>query len=108
MSDDPLSWLSRWFLSQCNSEWEHADGIQIESLDNPGWMLKIYLRGTDLEGRLFETLVHGEPNDDLDEWQRNGSWWVVRKVDYYFEAACGPLDLPKVVEIFRAWAEAPQ
>ena len=106
MSDDPLNWLAGWFLSQCNSQWEHGDGVVIETLDNPGWTIKIALRGTGLERRPFETLEHGEPNEDLHEWQQNGSWWIIRKTDEHFVAMCGPLDLPRVVQIIRAWAEA--
>ena len=105
MSKDTLDWLTHWYLSECDSEWEHGYGVRIETLDNPGWMLKIDLKGTHLEGKVFETIEHGEASDDLDEWRKTGSWWIARLADGSFDAACGPLDLPKVIEIFRSWAE---
>lgn len=41
--------ISTWFKSQCNGDWEHGNGITIESLDNPGWVAVIDLDGTNHE-----------------------------------------------------------
>ena len=30
-----------WYLSQCNGDWEHAYGVKIDTLDNPGWTLEV-------------------------------------------------------------------
>lgn len=30
-----VEWLQRWLLAQCDGDWEHGDGITIQSLDNP-------------------------------------------------------------------------
>ena len=106
MSDDHLVWLTRWYLSECNDDWEHSYGVKIDTLDNPGWKLQIDLRETVLQGRPFEKVQHGEPADDLGEWRRLGSWWVAEVKDDTFEAACGPLDLPSVVGVFRQWVES--
>jgi len=106
--DDDLRWLTEWYLSQCGDDWEHSFGIKIETLDNPGWTLRIELTDTELEDRPFETVRHGEPAQDLEEWTRTGSWWIARLEDKMFYAACGPLDLPAVISIFRVWAEVPQ
>jgi hypothetical protein len=38
--------LQRWYHSQSDGTWEHASGVRIETLDNPGWSLKVDLRGT--------------------------------------------------------------
>ncbi|UCH44768.1 MAG: hypothetical protein JSV11_10785 [Nitrospiraceae bacterium] len=37
--------LNRWYINQCNGDWEHQYGIVIETLDNPGWRVKIDLTG---------------------------------------------------------------
>jgi len=108
MSVDSLNWLTNWYLSQCNGDWEHSYGVKIDTLDNPGWSLKIDLAGTSLKGRIFERIVHGEPSDDLDEWQRTGSWWVITAKDSKFVASCGPLDLSTVIDLFRRWVELPR
>lgn len=95
-----------WYLDQCDNDWEHSYGVEIGTLDNPGWTLKINLRDTALKGRTFKKITQGEPAGNLDEWRRTGSWWVADVKDGAFEAACGPLDLPSVVSVFREWAES--
>jgi hypothetical protein len=76
MREDSLAWLMRWYVAECNGDWEHSYGIRIDTLDNAGWRLRIELRETDLQGKPFSRLEHGEPADDLEEWRRVGSWWV--------------------------------
>lgn len=107
MSDDNLMWLMGWYLAECNGDWEHSYGVKIDTLDNPGWTLKIDLRETALHRRPFERVEHREPASDLEEWRSLGSWWVAEVKDDSFDAACGPLDLPAVIEIFRDWVGQP-
>ena len=97
----------RWYLAECNGDWEHSYGVKIDTLDNPGWTLNIDLRETDLQGRLFEKVKQGEPSSDLEEWRSLGSWWVAEVRGDSFEASCGPLDLPAVIQLFRDWVEHP-
>jgi len=42
--------LQSWYQGNCDGDWEHQFGIQIETLDNPGWLVKINLEGTLQEG----------------------------------------------------------
>lgn len=91
-----LEWLQEWFRSQCNGEWEHANGIRIESLDNPGWSLVVDLRGTKLEG-------HAATPYAMD---RNEHDWVFCKVDAgQFLAHGDPSKLAWMIEYFRQWVE---
>src|SRR5436309_3414527 len=106
MSEDNLTWLSQWYVSQCDSDWEHSYGVKIDTLDNPGWSLKIDLTDTEMKGRTFERVEHGTPAGDLKEWQRTGSWWVARVEGATFDVACGPLDLSAAIGAFRRWVEA--
>lgn len=105
MNDDNLIWLSQWYLSQCDNDWEHSYGVKIDTLDNPGWSLKINLTDTEMLGRSFEPVEQGQPSGDLNQWQQTGSWWVARVEDDAFYVACGPLDLSAAVGIFRRWVE---
>lgn len=105
MDDDNFRWLSEWYLSQCDDDWEHSYGVKIDTLDNPGWSLKIDLTDTSLADKAFERVTCGEPSNDLEEWRRTGSWWVASLQGRTFEVACGPLDLPAAIGIFRQWAE---
>lgn len=97
----------RWYLAQCNDDWEHSYGVKIDTLDNPGWTIDIELRETELQGRPFARVAHGEPAGDLEEWRSLGSWWVADVSNDAFNAACGPLDLDSVIGVFREWAERP-
>ena len=106
MSDHGIDWLMQWYLGRCDSDWEHSYGVEIGTLDNPGWTLKIDLTGTPLEGLPFPKATHGEPSADLDQWKRTGSWWVAEVKGDVFEAACGPLDLLALISLFRKWVEA--
>lgn len=33
-----LEWLTSWYKTQCNGDWEHSYGIEISTIDNPGFM----------------------------------------------------------------------
>jgi hypothetical protein len=105
LNEDNFSWLSQWYLAQCDDDWEHSYGVKIDTLDNPGWTLKIDLTDTALDGRAFERVMHGEPSGDLEEWRRTGSWWVASVQGSTFQASCGPLDLSAAIGVFRRWAE---
>lgn len=45
----PLESLAAWYSLNCNGTWEHQYGVEISTLDNPGWQVKIDLRGTRLD-----------------------------------------------------------
>jgi hypothetical protein len=60
MSDDSLRWLMQWYVGQCDNDWEHTYGVEIGTLDNPGWSLKVDLRETALEGRSFARATRTE------------------------------------------------
>ena len=36
-----ISRLEDWFADLCNGDWEHFGGVEIESLDNPGWSITV-------------------------------------------------------------------
>ncbi len=51
-----LKRLQEWFETNCDGEWEHAYGVLIATLDNPGWTIKIDLMGTYLENIDFQSV----------------------------------------------------
>ncbi|MGI8956284.1 MAG: immunity 53 family protein [Chthoniobacterales bacterium] len=89
--------LQEWFHAQCDGEWEHGEAITIETLDNPGWTMKIALEDTRLSGRPFT-----EVKRDYDSATE---WLTCFLRDGKFMGACGPLKLEEMVEVFLAWAE---
>lgn len=60
MMHDVIALLQEWYAAQCNGDWEHSYGVKIDTLDNPGWILKVDLRETeweDLSVSLVRTFV---------------------------------------------------
>lgn len=103
-SATPLDRLMRWYGSECDGDWEHGFGVAIDTLDNPGWRLKIELTDTKLQGRHFEPVQLGSADETFPE--PDMSHWIHCKVeDDVFQGACGPFDLGELIAIFTDWAE---
>jgi hypothetical protein len=49
-----LSRLEKWYSAQCDGDWEHQYGVQLKTLDNPGWTFEVDLCGTDAAGRTLD------------------------------------------------------
>ncbi|MFI6163007.1 immunity 53 family protein [Micromonospora haikouensis] len=91
---DALTWLQAWYAIQCDGDWEHEYGLSIETLDNPGWFLKVDLQATAMDALPFSKHeVHRSKHD----------WLIARVVDKRFEVACGPLNLSEAIHQFRLW-----
>lgn len=91
-----LGWLQTWYAGNCDGDWEHHHGVDIVSLDNPGWRVRISLFGTALERRPLAGFRRTSPD---------GGWIDCRVRDGYFEGAGGPHNLDDILRAFRAWAE---
>ncbi len=91
-----LSRLQRWYSAQCDGDWEHSLGVQIETLDNPGWMVKINLKDTPLEAADFPEVCR------IDEERE---WVDCSVTDGEFRGAGGPHMLGAILEIFVQWAD---
>jgi hypothetical protein len=94
---EAIALLQKWFIDRCNGDWEHSWGITIETLDNPGWIIKINLQDT---VRAYEDL-------DQVKIQRGENDWVMYKVENaQFVGSCGPLNLGETIGIFLNWFES--
>lgn len=92
MSNDTLSWLQQWYLSQCDGEWEHHNGIRIDSLDNPGWSVEADI------GMITKPTPISE--------ERNDSDWIRCEVkEGRFYGYGGPRNLQEMLEVLRRWIE---
>ena len=91
-----LSWIAEWYISNCDESWEHSYGVKIDTLDNPGWDVKIDLMETPLENREFE--VYEIDNGD-DDWIR---CWVENHVFY---GVGDPYKLEMILLKFKEYAE---
>jgi hypothetical protein len=89
-----LQRLEKWYSSQCNGDWEHQHGIDIGTLDNPGWRITIDLRGTRGENKNLDRVkLERTANDWLQYWVE----------DRKFNAACGSENLSEAIDIFCEW-----
>lgn len=90
-----LTWLQLWFKQQANGDWEHQYGVSIESLDNPGWSVKIDLTETNLSSKSFPK---------LSEDNGSNNWIMCRVENGKFEGAGDTMKLEKILKIFKDWA----
>ncbi len=95
MDEGALEWLQTWYDSHTNGDWEHHYGIKIDTLDNPGWSLRIDLTDTGLEGRTFAPI-------QIERTQHD--WLFCRVEDDVFMAYCGSKNLAEAISVFRDWA----
>ncbi len=66
MNNEILKWLENWYNSNCNGDWEHSYGITIETIDNPGWHIKIDLKNTPLEKKIINYEL--KENNETDQY----------------------------------------
>jgi len=93
---DELDWLQRWYGSHCDGDWEHKYGLEIRTLDNPGWRLIADLGGTPAESKKLEK-VEIERSDD--DWLH---YWVEKK---RFHAYGSPRNQREGIARFREFVE---
>lgn len=103
---DALAELQRWYLANCDGDWEHEYGVEIGTLDNPGWSLEIHVQGTVLAGVPFERVeIDRSEHDWVHCWvdipQQPNSTRVQAEA---FQARCGPENLEEAIMLFLRWA----
>ncbi len=97
MEQDDFLWFQNWCKIHDEKEWKHAAmKIQIATLDNPGWSLKMDLEKTELENQKFQKIEINRSDDD---------WMFCAVKDNKFEVACSPTNLLETFHVFRNWAE---
>jgi len=87
-----INWLQHWYIDQCDGDWEHENGIKIETADNPGWIINIDLVGSKLEGlEIPYTLIE----------KSNNTWFGYSITNNVFKGACSPTELNTLIEAFK-------
>jgi Immunity protein 53 len=94
--------LAQWYTRQCDEEWEHHQGISIESCDNPGWWVKVNLKGTSLETVPFELVAN---NVDAAGFQQGPRWLSCHVADGVWNGGGDETTLEQILELFLSWAE---
>jgi hypothetical protein len=95
MTDDPFMFLQAWYATHCNGDWEHQYGVEVGTLDNPGWRVQIDVVGTELEGREQARAIT----------ERSDTDWVQSWCDgTTFHAAASPTNLRDAIAAFVQFA----
>jgi hypothetical protein len=95
--NDTLGRLQAWYGSHCNGSWEHTHGVRIDTVDNPGWSVKIDLQGTPLLARDLRPVV-------ID--RSDGDWVRCDVANGIFQGWGGTTNLTEILDIFLRWADA--
>jgi hypothetical protein len=88
-----LDRLQSWYAAQCDGQWEHQHGVEIGTLDNPGWRVEI----DGLRGNLR--------SQEIDEQESPESWIKCSLANGMFKGYCSPSRLGRIIELFFAWIE---
>ena len=89
---DLIDWIQDWYKSNCNGDWEHSYGVSIDTLDNPGWSVKIDLKNTKWENLKLDPKQVEKNEED---------WYYVKIQNFSFQSACSPNNLKIVLNIFK-------
>lgn len=91
-----LKWLEKWYQHNCDGSWEHFYGIKIETLDNPGWHVKIELNETD----------YTDLQADEVSWDKGKDNWIKCFISNgIFNGFGDCMKLEMIIEIFKEWVE---
>lgn len=90
---DVLKRLEDWYLGECNGDWEHSYGVTIETLDNPGWIVKVDLSETAWENLEVARQITQRSEDD---------WIQIEVSDSRFVGCGGAKNLAEMIEGFLA------
>jgi hypothetical protein len=91
-----INWIQNWFNDQCNGDWEHNHVIEIESLDNPGWNVKIDFNHTNTE--LSDIPWSLSEKSEID-------WIGYKVVDNIFISSGDSFKLELILNTFRVLIE---
>jgi Immunity protein 53 len=96
-----LDGIQQWYQQQCDGEWEHQYGVKIETLDNPGWLVKIDLTNTKLQSRHFAPVA-----EQVDEagWAQGNHWIYCFVRDSVWHGAGDETKLERILSEFLAWS----
>lgn len=89
--NDQLEWLQGYLSANADGWWEHDYGIAIESTDNPGWAVKIDLKGDGFLPVLPPVQIRRSETD----------WLTLKMLDGAFVGSCSPTNLAELLSLIR-------
>lgn len=86
-----LEKIQVWFECQCDGEWEHFNGIEITTTDNPGWSISIDIKQADISNYDINKY-----NFDKDE----NNWSFIKIENNKFTANVSANNLSMAIDVF--------
>lgn len=93
-----LQFLQEWYFMHCDGDWEHCYGVELKTIDPPGWELEIQLIGTELENYEFEEIK--EERSPSDHFH-----CFIEDETSTFRGYGGLCNTEEMLTIFQKWAE---
>lgn len=90
MNIDIIEYFQQWYISKCNGTWEHSYGLDISTIDNPGW--KVNING-ESDRPLLSINLTGDDNN----------WIIINADDNEFKGYCSPQNLSVVLNHAKEW-----
>jgi hypothetical protein len=88
--------LEDWYAARCDGAWEQRSGLEITTLDNPGWHIS-----ADLTHALDADL----PSREISVDQSATDWLFCTLQDKKFEGAGDPTKLTAIVQALLTWTK---
>ncbi|MBE9467091.1 MAG: immunity 53 family protein [Bacteroidetes bacterium] len=91
-----LDWIQNWFTDNCDGDWEHGYGIQIATLNNPGWEIEIDISNTSIANINIELILNEKGPQD---------WYSVKIENQKFNATGDSGKLKFLLGLFKKMIE---
>lgn len=86
-----LDKLEKWYQRHCDGAWEHQYGIEIGTIDNPGWRVEI------------DGLPIGDAPLQIIEEESADSWIRCSLIEGSFKGYGGVGNLERIIKAFNSW-----
>ncbi len=96
MEIEILDWIVNWFKDNCDGSWECSTGIQITTLDKPGWEVEIDISNTSIANIHLDWILNEKSKHD---------WYGVKVEDHKFNASGDAGKLKFLLEMFKVMIE---
>lgn len=91
-----LDWIQNWFQENCDGEWEQGSGIQITTLEDPGWEIEIDISTTSIANLEVDWILNEVGTHD---------WYGVKIENQKFSASGDAGKLEFLLNLFREMIE---
>lgn len=110
-STDLLQQIQQWYYDHCDGDWEHSYGVEITTMDNPGWDVSIDLWETDYEDLEYKEAFEGPRTPEFDlpvnNYDAQFEWYEIWTEKKMFRAYCSPMKLSYVLQRFLELVSQP-